>query len=142
MTDSRTAEAGSAPLGGWLVVLCAWLAIGQPLNLAAAAVRALGAMALRGWPLGLLLVVRIGVTALGVAAAMAIVRRHGGALRLTHAALGSWMLVEIFVRTTSFFPNNRVPGDAPFYVAAIFLNYVGWTAYLMRSTRVKRVLGS
>jgi hypothetical protein len=129
-----------ATIGGWLLLLCFCLAVGQPLNLAIVAVRALGALPIRGWPLGLVLGARVLATAIGVAAAIAILGRQAGAVRLALVALLLWAAVELFVYGTSYFPNNRMPGDTPLYVVATLTYYGVWTAYLLRSTRVRRTL--
>jgi hypothetical protein len=125
---------------GWLLVLCGCLALWQPLNLAVAAATALAALPIRGWPLGLLLMVRIGVAALGVAAAVAILDRRPTALALARAALVLSCATELFVYATSIFPNNRMPGDTPLYVAWTIAFHGGWLLYLSRSKRVRETL--
>ena len=99
----QSVTATGARLGGWLLVLCLFLAIWQPLNLALVASNALAALPLRGWPLALLLAVRVIVTAFGVAGAIAIYHRHSGAATLAALALGLSLCVEVFVYTTSVF---------------------------------------
>jgi hypothetical protein len=125
---------------GWLLVLCGCLALWQPLNLAAAAATALAALPIRGWPLGFLLMVRIGVTALGVAAAVAIIDRRPAALALARAALVLSCATDLFVYSTSIFPNNRMPGETPLYVAWTIAFHGGWLLYLSRSKRVRKTL--
>jgi hypothetical protein len=47
----------------------------------------------------------------------------------------------MFVYLTPYFPNNRLPGDTPFYVAGS-LAYSGvWLMYLVRSRRVRNTFG-
>jgi hypothetical protein len=128
------------PVRGWLLVLCFCLAVWQPLNLAAVAAGALGALPVRGWPLGLFLTVRLVVTAIGVGAAVAILGHHAGAVRLAQLALFLWAATELLVYGTSIFPNNRMPGDTPFYVAGTLAYYIVWTVYLLTSKRVRRTL--
>jgi hypothetical protein len=128
-------------LGGWLLVLCLFLAIWQPLNLATAASSVLAAIPVRGWPLTLLLVVRLIVTAFGVAAAIAIFHRHSGAAALAKISLVLSACVEVFAYTTPIFPSNRLPGDTAYYVAWSILSHGVWLAYLFASTTVKRTLG-
>jgi len=125
------------PIRGWLLVLCGCLGVWQPLHVAGAAASALQAIPNRGWPLVLLLLVRLLATALGVSAAVALVGHHGGAVRLAHLALFLWMAVELFVYGTSIFPNNRMPGDTPLYVAATLIYSIVWSVYLWRSARVR-----
>ena len=126
---------------GWLLVLCGCLAVWQPINFAAAAAAALPALSVRGWPLGLLLAVRLAVTALGAGAALAIVDHRPTAIALTRAALVLSALTALFVYATSIFPNNRMPGDTPLYVAWTLLYHGGWLLYLSRSKRVRRTIG-
>lgn len=124
----------------WLTLLCAWLAIWQPVNLAAVAAEALTALPVRGWPLGVLLLVRVIVTALGMAAARSIWERRAGALTLARTAIALSGAVQLFVYATSIAPNNRMPGDTPFYAAATILVHGGWLIYLAASARVRRLL--
>src|SRR5262245_15425652 len=126
--------------GGWLLILCGFLAIWQPLTLAVAAAAALGALPIRGWPLGVLLAVRVPTAALGVGAALAVLDRRPTALVLARTALVLSCATELFVYATSIFPNNRVPGDTPLYVAWTLLVHGAWLVYLSRSKRVREVL--
>jgi len=98
------------------------------------------ALPVRGWPLGVLLVVRVTVTALGMAAARSIWERRAGALPLARTAIALSGAVQLFVYATSIAPNNRMPGDTPLYVAATILVHGGWLIYLAGSSRVHRLL--
>jgi hypothetical protein len=120
--------------------LCAWLAIWQPLNLAAVAAEALTALPVRGWPLGVLLVVRVIITAIGVAAGRSIWERQAGALTLARTAIALSGAMQLLVYVTSIAPNNRMPGDTPRYAAVTILVHGGWLIYLARSARVRRWL--
>ena len=42
--------------------------------------------------------------------------------------------MDLVVYETAIFPNNRMPGDTPFYVAASLAYHLGWIIYLWRST--------
>jgi hypothetical protein len=125
---------------GWLLILCVFLAIWQPVSLAFAASNALAALPIRGWPLALLLAVRLIVTAFGVAAALAIYHRHPGASTMAAASLVLSACVDLFVYTTPYFPNHRLPGDTKWYIAWSFLWHGVWLAYLYQSARVRRTL--
>lgn len=136
--DARP-RAGPPPGRGWLVgLLCAFLGLWQPLNFAAAAAEALQALPVRGWPLALLLVVRLAVTAVGFAAARALWDRRTGAPALARAALVLSAVVQLFIYGTSIAPNNRMPGDTLYYVAFTVVAHGGWLLYLARSARVRR----
>jgi hypothetical protein len=124
-------------VGGWLLVLCLLLLGWQPLSVAVSASGALDALAIRGLPLALILLMRIGVAAVGIGAGLALVKRRPGAVTLARAALVLTAAADLIVYTTPYFPNNRIPGTTPFYVATS-LAYSGvWLAYLSRSKRVR-----
>lgn len=129
------------PIGGWLLVLCGCLAVWQPLNTAAVVMVSVAALPIRGWPLGVLLVVRVAITAFGLGAVISIFDRKPIALPMTKAALLLAGSMELFVYATSFFPNNRLPGTTPFYMAWAVLFHGGWLLYLTFSARVRRTLG-
>ena len=123
---------------GWLLVLSLALMVWQPLSLGLVASSALEAVALRGWPLMVVIAIRVAVAGLGIAAGLAILGRHPGAVAMAKASLALSAATDVFVYTTSYFPNNRVPGDMPFYVAASLAYYSAWMVYLVRSKRVER----
>jgi hypothetical protein len=125
---------------GWLRVLCIVLLVWQPVLFARAASTAMLALPVRGAAVGVVIGVRLVVTAWGVAAAILIVRRREIAVRVTIAALVAAGVLEVFVTLTSYFPSNLAPGDAPLYAAGAALFYAGWIAYMARSGRVKRTL--
>lgn len=127
--------------GGWLLVLCFFLAVWQPLSLAAVASSVLQALPVRGWPLAVLLAVRVMVTAFGVAGAIAIYHRHSGAAAIAGLALVLSIAVDVFAYLTPYFPSNRLPGDTPFYIAWTIASHGVWLIYLSRSSRVRRTLG-
>ncbi|MGE3705955.1 MAG: hypothetical protein AB7I13_11815 [Vicinamibacterales bacterium] len=139
-------ETGSTPatpaanIGGWPLVLCGYLAVWQPLSFAAVAAGAIPALAIRGWLLGLLLGVKLGVTATGLAAVLALFHRRPGAIALLAVALTLAAAMDLLVYTTSIFPNNRLPGTTPFYMAWSLVFHGGWLLYLWRSRRIRRIV--
>lgn len=96
------------------------------------------ALPVRGWPLAVLLAVRLGATAAGIAAAHAIWNRQSGAPALARTAILLSLAVQLWVYSTSIAPNNRMPGDTMYYVAATIMVHACWLLYLMRSRRVMR----
>ena len=124
-------------IGGWLLLLCGLLLVWHPLTFALAASSALNALPLRGLPLALTLAVRLLATALGIAGAVALLARQPSAVALALAALGVSAGTDLFVYTTPFFPNNRLPGDTQWFVAASLAYHAAWIGYLLRSTRVR-----
>jgi len=130
---------GESPaLGGWLLLLSRLLVVGHPLLFASIAPGWIAALPIRGTPLAIVLVARLLVAAAGLAAGIALTRRHPGAVRLAAAALAAAGLLDLFTLTTSYVPNNRAPGDTPFYIAASLAYHGGWMVYLARSRRVRR----
>ena len=124
-------------VGGWLLVLCLLLLVGQPINLAIGAARALGALPIRGLPLALVVLGQLMVAGIGVGAGLALVGRRRGA-----ATFAKWSLLlsagmDVFAYTTPFLPNNRLPGTTPLFVIASLTYYAIWIAYLFRSKRVR-----
>jgi hypothetical protein len=124
-------------IGGWLLVLCAVLLVWQPISFALVASSALDALPVRGMPLALVLAARLVVTALGIAAGLALAARRPAAVALAKASLVTSAAMDLFVYATPYFPNNRAPGTTPIYVAITLLWYGAWTAYVFRSRRVR-----
>ena len=129
--DPRPASAG-----GWLLLLSRLLVVLHPLSLAVTASNALSALPARGTAIGLILVLRLVVVGFGMAAGRALQNLQPGAVTLATAALLASAATDLFVYTTPYFPNNRIPGDTIYYVAASLAYHGGWLAYLARSTRI------
>jgi hypothetical protein len=128
---------GAAGVRGWLLVLCALLLIWQPLSLGLAASSVLDALALRGLPLALVLTLRLLVAALGIAAGLALLARGAGAVTLAKVALVASAATDVFVYSTPYYPNRRLPGDTVWFVTASLAYHAIWLMYLVRSTRVR-----
>lgn len=131
----------SRSVGGWLLVLCALLLVWHPLSLGLSASAVLGRLPVRGLPLALVLVMRLLVTALGIAAGLALLTRRSAGVALAKAALVASAATDLFVYATPFYPNNRLPGDTIWYVAWSLAYHGVWLAYLFRSTRVRYTYG-
>ena len=125
-------------VGGWLLLLCLLLLIGQPVSLAVSATRSLGALPVRGLPLALVVVGQLLVAGVGVAAGLALLGRRRGAVSLAKWSLLLSAAMDQFVYATPFLPNNRLPGTTPLYAAASLAYYALWLEYLLRSKRVRR----
>jgi hypothetical protein len=130
-----------AGVGGWLLLLCRLLILFHPLSLAITAAKTLGSLAVRGAPVAMVLLLRLLVVALGVAAGRALQGGQPGAVTLAKVALVASALTDLFVYTTPYFPNNRPPGDTAFYVMASLLYHGLWIGYLLRSKRVRMTFG-
>jgi Ca2+/H+ antiporter len=124
-------------VGGWLLLLCRLLVVFHPLSLAVTASGALGALSVRGTAVAAILILRLIVVGFGMAAGRALQHVQPGAVTLAKAALLASAATDVFVYTTPYFPNNRVPGDTPLYVAATLAYHGAWLLYLARSTRVR-----
>jgi len=130
-------HASRSGVGGWLLVLCLLLLVWQPLSIALVASSALDALAISGLPLALIMLMRLGVAAVGIAGGLALVKRRPGAVTLAKAALVLSAAADLIVYTTPYFPSNRLPGTTPFYIAASISYSAVWIAYLARSRRVR-----
>jgi Ca2+/H+ antiporter len=122
---------------GWLLLLCRLLVVFHPLSLAVTASGALGALSVRGTAVASILILRLIVVGFGMAAGRALQHVQPGSVTLAKAALLASAAMDLFVYTTPYFPNNRVPGDTPFYVAATLAYHGAWLLYLTRSERVR-----
>jgi hypothetical protein len=128
-------------VGGWLLVLCRLLIVGHPLTLALTGSAALGAIAVRGAAVAIILIVRLLVVAIGIAAGRALQSRRPAAVTLAKTALLLSAATDVFVYTTPYFPSNRLPGDTPLYVLASLIYHGIWLVYLQRSKRVRATFG-
>ena len=147
MNQVETHDVNDSPrepsgIRGWLLVLCLLLVAWGPVRSALVASNALPALAVRGPSLAVALVALTGVTSFGVAAGIALLSRRGAAVAMAKAALFLSAAIDLVIYTTSYFPSNRMPGDAPLYVAASLAYHGLWLAYLFRSRRVRNTYGS
>ena len=124
-------------VGGWLLLLCRLLVLFHPLSLAVTAAGALGALSSRGTAVALILILRLVVVGFGMAAGRALQAVQAGAVTLAKAALLASAATDVFVYTTPYFPNNRMPGDTMYYVIATLAYHGAWLIYLFRSARVR-----
>lgn len=134
MTTGDTSPRGTKR---WLLLLSVLLIVWQPMNVGLAAASALTALPLRGWPLAGALLLRLAVAALGLGAGLALIHQRPGAIRLAKIALVASALTDLFVYSTPYLPNNRVPGDTPIFVGISLAYHAAWITYLFRSRRVR-----
>jgi hypothetical protein len=140
MVVPRQGEVNDSPtggVGGWLALLCVLLLVWRPLNLALTTAGSLGSLTFRGLPMALVVVAQLLVAALGVSAGLALMNRRRGAPTFSIWALGLSAGMDLFVYSTSFLPNRRLPGSTPAFIAASLLYHGVWIAYLARSKRVR-----
>ena len=129
-------------VGGWLLILCLLLLVGQPISLAVSAARSLGALPSRGLPLALVILGQLAVAGVGVSAGLALLGRRQGAVTLAKWSLVMSAAMDQFVYATPFLPSNRQPGTTPLYAAASLAYYAVWLEYLIRSKRVRSIFES
>jgi hypothetical protein len=142
MTErSQPEDPARERIGGWLLLLCRLLIVFHPLSLAVTASSVLNALFVRGAPVAILLFVRLGVVAFGVAAGRALQNLRPDAVALARLALLLSAATDVFVYTTPYFPSNRLPGDTTYYVIASLAYHGAWLAYLARSKRVRQTFG-
>jgi hypothetical protein len=137
---STMAEVKSG-IGGWLLVLCGVLLAWQPLSFGLLAAAELDAVTVSEWPAVLVLLARLLVVALGIAAGLALVSRRPAAIPLAKASLAASAAMDGFVNTTSYFPSNRAPGEGLVWTFGSLIWYGGWFAYVVRSKRVATTFG-
>jgi hypothetical protein len=125
-------------VGGWLLLLCLLLMIWQPLSVGLTSSAALGSIAIGGLPVTLVVILRLLVTGLGIAAGLALLNRRAGAVTLARVVLIVSAATDAFVYLTPYFPSNRAPGETPVFVAVSLIYYAIWLTYLSRSRRVRR----
>jgi hypothetical protein len=121
----------------WLPVLARLMTLYQPIIVGLLTSRTVDSLAIRGREVLVLLLVRVLATAFGVAAGLALRRHHARAVGLAKISLVLSGATELFIVLTPSFPNSRVPGETPIWVAGILIYFGGWFAYLMRSTGVR-----
>ena len=125
------------PVGGWLLILCLLLLIAQPVSLGLTAATSFSRLPILGLPAILILLARLFVTSVGVAAALALLGQRPAGVALTKFALMLSAATDLFVYSTPYYPHNRAPGETPLYVLASLTYYTAWLIYLYGSTRVK-----
>lgn len=134
-------DLNTSALTGWLRVLTLLLTVLEPVSFAVIAATSLNAIQVRGTGVALVLMVRLGATALSVAAGRSLMDRRASGVTLAKIALTLSMSVQLFAMFTPYFPSNRMPGDAPLYAAVTVVYYGGWLLYLFRSKRVAATFG-
>ena len=136
--DYQITKPPESRVGGWLLLLCLLLMIWQPITVGLTASRALGSIAIGGLPVALVLILRLLVSGLGIAAGLALLNRRTGAVDLARIVLLVSAAADLFVYLTPYFPSNRGPGETPIFVTVSLVYYGVWIAYLSRSRRVRR----
>jgi len=119
------------------LLLCVLLLVWQPISAGLTASNALDAVTMRGLPSIAVLLLRLAVVAVGIAAGLSLLARRPFAVSLTKTALIASAATDVFVYATPYFPSNRMPGDTPIYIGATLAYHGVWLMYLFRSQRVR-----
>ena len=112
------------------VVLVLW----EPVTLALAASSLLTRIADHGVAAWAVLVMKVGVAGVGIAAGMALWQDRPGALVLARCALALSLVTTIFARTTHFWPATLPPGVAGPALAASIAWTGGWLIWALRQS--------
>ena len=127
---------------GWLIVLCGYLGLWQPLTFAAEVTGAWGSLAMRG-PIAVIELVAHGcVTAFAVATAWGLWIGNANAPKAAGVAVG-WCALEVLQSLSwSRLPHNVAPGDRLPIALAAMTHATGWIVYLRKSRRVRSLYWS
>jgi hypothetical protein len=123
--------------GGWLLLLCLLLTVWGPVQLAYTIPMAFAALPVRGPVLGVLIAVRIALTAFGVAAGMALYARKPAGVAMARASIVGTAAMDLFRYHSTYYPSNRMPGDEWIDTAISLIYAALWLMYLARSRRVR-----
>jgi hypothetical protein len=141
---TETLEAALTPpiigIRGWLALLVFGIGIGTPLGMAAQIPES-AAVADGPWEFGGGLAVLVGVASFGIYTGIGLLRRWPNAPRLARWYLGAvclLTLIGLLVELTEGKDPGRLTGQAPGTFGGTGL----WSAYLLKSRRVKNTYGS
>jgi uncharacterized membrane protein len=136
LPDYQITRLPDREIRGWLLVLCGLLLIWQPISTGLVISSSLDSLAIHGFPIALIIVLRILVTGFGVAAGLALLGRRPGAVGMAMVSLLASVAADMIVYLTPYFPSHRAPGETPLYVLASLAYGAVWMIYLSRSKRV------
>jgi hypothetical protein len=122
---------------GWLLLLCAFLFVWEPLRFAGDLSGSIGTLAMRGTPGVVELAAHAAIAMGSAAAAWGLWSRNPRAPMLASIAVAASAMATIQSLYWTYLPGNSVPGEAlPLSIAAI-AHAAGWIAYLRKSRRVR-----
>ena len=122
---------------GWLLLLCAFLFVWEPLRFAGDLSGSIGTLGMRGTPGIVELAAHAASAMVAAAAAWALLIRNPRAPMLASIAVAASAMVTVQSLYWSYLPGNAVPGEPlPLSVVAI-AHAAGWIAYLRKSRRVR-----
>ncbi len=126
---------------GWLLLLCGLLTVWEPVNLGLFASGILPRILDRPAAIAIL-VLRLAITATGVAAGIALAMGKPHGVTLAKLVLILSIIPVVLLLFTPYFPRNHVPGSEAQILAGTLVYNVAWYVYLSRSRQVKRLQGT
>ncbi len=123
--------------GGWLLLLCVFLFVWEPLRFAVDLSGSMGTLGMRGTPGAIELAAHATTAIIAVAAGWGLWIRNPRAPMLASIAVAASAMVTIQSLYWLYLPGNAVPGERlPLSIVAI-AHAAGWMAYLRKSRRVR-----
>lgn len=104
--------------------------------------RLIGGLAYGDLVTGTVLAVRVLFSGLGVAAALALVRRHRIGIVLARASLAASVVFALARASLPFMPSNLAPSDEWVRFCLTILHGIGWWTYFATSGRVRQIYGT
>ena len=135
--DPRTVK-----LTSWLWLLCGLFGLAGPIGLVLEASRLIGGLAYGDLVSGTVLAVRVIFCGLGVATALALVRRHRIGVVLARASLVVSVVFALARASLPFMPSSLAPSDEWGRFCLTALHAAGWWTYLATSDRVREIYGT
>ncbi|MBE56302.1 MAG: hypothetical protein CL479_06995 [Acidobacteria bacterium] len=126
----------------WLWLFCGLLGFAGPIGLMLEASRLIGGLAYGDLVTGTALAVRVIFCGLGVAAALALIRRHRIGIVLARASLAASVVFALARASLPFIPSNLAPSDEWVRFCLTTLHAVGWWTYFATSDRVRQIYGT
>jgi hypothetical protein len=123
---------------GWLLLLCAYLALWVPLDFASELAMTLPSLGYRGAAAAVELVAHGGAAALAMGAAWALLTAHPAAERFAFTAVAATTVTAIQELFWSSLPSQTKPGDEWPLAAVYVLHAAAWLTYLGRRARSSR----
>jgi hypothetical protein len=124
---------------GWLLWLCGFLAVWQPLRFASEVSLSVGTLGMRGPAAFFELIVHGLVTALAVAAGWGLWIGNPAAPAFAEVAVAGSAIVAVQSLYWTRLPMNTMPGDRLPYAIVAIAHAAAWIAYLRRSKRTLRL---
>ena len=121
----------------WLLVLCGYLAVWQPLTFAAEVTGTIGTLTMRGPAAVIELGIHACITAFAVAVAWGLWIGNPNAPAMAEAAVACCTMEVLQSLSWSRLPHDIAPGDRMPIALAAIAHATGWIVYLRRSRRVR-----